>query len=154
MKRGPIAKSKLDRPLQPASIPPEMPLYLDQYGQEFWNFWAPRLFDMGVLTEIDGAALAQAAINFSIVRRCSEFLNGQFNKEVPEAEPYTYRSTAKSGGFVQKNRWPQVKLMQEASKALQSWLQEFGGTPAARQKLRVDATKEIFDDSDKDFFNP
>ncbi len=155
--RGNPGKRKLsnDEPT-PAVKDPICPKGLSEEAKKEWDEIVPILREMKVLTEADAKALAAYCHNFMRWM--------QAEKEVEERgilidEPIVKRSTEpdhKTGrpvvteeivGYRTKKN-PAVNISNEAQKLMKSFLIEFGMTPAARTKIRIEkpAEKDPFEE--------
>lgn len=109
-----------------------MPESLDEIAQQEWRAIAPRLEAMGVLSTIDGKALAGYCDCYSrwvqarqIVARLGLVI----------AEPIVDSEGKKIGARVKKN--PAVSIVEKAAQGMKAFLVEFGMTPASRSRLAV-----------------
>jgi P27 family predicted phage terminase small subunit len=103
---------------------PRCPSHLTDGAKLQWRHFAQLLDAMGVLTEADGpalAALAETADDLIVARRALAARDG-----------LTYEA---ENGMVRV--WPEVRLVNDATKRLASWLARFGMTPADRSKVSV-----------------
>jgi P27 family predicted phage terminase small subunit len=110
---------------RPAAVPPPPPADLDPKGREAWDRIAPKLAELGVLTEVDGEALALYCKNYAIACRAE----GQIKR---------YGVTVKEGSVRRPN--PAVAIAHRAHQIMTSILTEFGLTPSSRSRVKVDAT--------------
>jgi len=115
---------------QPERVAPSMPSSLDRYGKEAWRRNAPALERLGLLTEIDGDALALYCDAYSQWRRASRAVR----KIDPTSESYR-----------------QVAITVERARDQMRYLAgEFGMTPASRSRVKVaseaptDTFQELF----------
>lgn len=98
---------------------PIAPQYLDAVAAAEWASIVPMLADMQLLGAIDGKALAAYCECFSVNRQANEWIkaNGIFNDKGREAAA--------------------VRIARDTANQLKAWLIEFGCTPAARARMRV-----------------
>lgn len=117
-------------PLPPDGLP-DCPPHLSSVAQDEWHRLAPGLFDMGVLTIVDRAALAAY---------CQCYGRWVEAEERMRETPAMIRTPS---GYVQQSPWMSV-----ANKQLElmgRYMAEFGMTPASRsrvQALRVEAAAD------------
>jgi P27 family predicted phage terminase small subunit len=101
---------------------PEAPEYLCSVALAEWENIVPQLLSMGVLSRIDGSALANYCEAFARYRVASDYVT---------AEGFTgthYRHAAKS--------------VVDNQALVKAYLIEFGMTPAARARMRITPTKK------------
>lgn len=122
-----------DKEPAPPIAPPEMPPGLSKLAQKEWKSIVPLLEPLGMLSLIDGKALAAYCHAYARwaqaeeeVERLGLIINETiFNKDGEEVG-YKYK------------RNPAVTISNDALKLMKSFLIEFGMTPAARSRLRVE----------------
>ena len=137
--RGNPGRRRLNdqEPAAPAGDP-EMPAGLPKAAKAEWRRILPELRQLGMLSKIDRAALAaychayarwfqaeREAKRFGIVVKEPIM---RYNREAEEDELIGYR--------YKKN--PAVTISETAQKLMKSFLVEFGMTPAARSRVRVE----------------
>lgn len=115
---------------------PEMPKGMDKTAQREWKRIVPELQDMGVLSVVDGKALAAYCDAYAVwemaVRDCKKYgLMIEVKFLDKEGELVI--------GDLKKN--PAVAIRFEAAKVMKSFLIEFGLTPASRTKLKIEKAK-------------
>jgi P27 family predicted phage terminase small subunit len=120
-------------PAVPVEIP-EMPTGLSEFAQAEWNATLPMLVNMGIISRVDGSALA------AYCECCDSCFEAK--KEVKRLgriieEPICSK-TGEVIGYKRKAN-PAVAMLYDALKLMKSFLIEFGMTPAARSRLRVEA---------------
>lgn len=113
---------------------PAPPLHLSPYARASWPYVSAVLDDLGVLTAADGLALEGLCECYADLRRAREALNNLGTD--------TYETTGKDGNTMRR-AYPEVAMVQDADRRLQSWLSKFGLTPADRS--RVSASKATSD---------
>jgi P27 family predicted phage terminase small subunit len=84
---------------------------------------------MGVLTEADTLALEMLCESYA------DYLTAR--AELKEIGSNYYETTTKDGSIMHRLH-PAVSVMQDADRRIKGWLIEFGETPSARSRLRVD----------------
>jgi P27 family predicted phage terminase small subunit len=120
-----------------------MPAGLPPLAVQEWKFIVPMLSRLGVLTEIDGKALAAYCEYFAQWRQAlDEVRERGITLEEPivkftEGEPEIIGTKYK--------RNPAVTIANDAAKIMKSFLVEFGLTPSSRGRLRIEAKPEADD---------
>jgi P27 family predicted phage terminase small subunit len=115
---------------QPPRKRPRCPPHLSDGAKVQWRHFVKLLDAMGVLTEADGpalAALSETADDLVAARRALAAYGGSL----------TYVTEA---GMIRV--YPEVRLVNDATKRLQSWLARFGMTPADRARVSVVGGKD------------
>ena len=113
--------------LAPTVASPELPTWLTKGGQFAWSDLVPLLIELGVLSRIDGNALARYCHLWDRWRKAEDFLLA--NGEVCEVRD-------DEGRVVSTRAWPQVDIAFRLAQALLRLEQEFGMTPSARSRIR------------------
>ena len=103
---------------------PSAPRWLSDEAKREWKRIAPRLHAVGLLTEVDGLALAML---------CEAFAQYMAAKTVVDSEGLLLMSD--KGNSYQH---PAAGLMTQARGELMKWAREFGMTPSARTRIVVD----------------
>jgi P27 family predicted phage terminase small subunit len=120
-------------PAVPVEIP-EMPTGLSEFAQVEWNVMLPMLEKLGMVSRIDGKALAAYCHCYA---RWFEA-----EKEVERLglimDETIFNTKGEEVGYKRKAN-PAVAMSNDALKLMKSFLIEFGMTPAARSRLRVEA---------------
>jgi len=112
----------------PSNAMPEPPAWLDTRARKRWATLSVELHRAGLLTVIDGDALALYCSTWSLLQHAEAVLK--------KSKP-TYRSETKNG-FIIRSR-PEVAIRQQCVETLRRLASEFGMTPAARTGIHVDA---------------
>lgn len=112
---------------QPPAANLAQPYDLDEDGQRFWDYHAPKLSKLGLLSENDAYALAMAAEWFSIHQKCVRELRSGISQKTPTT------TVAKPASVVAK----------AAIVAVRGFLADFGLTPASRTRLTVEPPEEV-----------
>ena len=107
---------------------PSAPRWLSDEAKREWKRIAPRLHAVGLLTEVDGLALAML---------CEAFAQYMAAKTVVDSEGMLLVS--EKGNSYQH---PAAGLMTQARGELMKWAREFGMTPSARTRIVVDTGSE------------
>lgn len=114
-------------PKAPAGIP-DRPAFLKGVAAQEWDFMAPLLADSGILTKLDGRALALYCFAFA------RFLRSQEAFDANELGTTSQRGGTRST--------PYGKMCREESLLSQRLLAEFGLTPSARTRLSIETPAE------------
>jgi P27 family predicted phage terminase small subunit len=137
--RGNPGKRKLSAgEPQPQLCEPEMPTWIPELAKEAWRTLVPKLMRLGLLSEIDHAALTAVCVAFARWREAEAEITrlGQVISQPvlnKKGELVGYRTKAN----------PAVAIANEANRIMRSYLVEFGATPASLGKVgRVEAPKE------------
>jgi P27 family predicted phage terminase small subunit len=103
-------------------------------ARKVWQRLAPRLYELGLLTELDVTALAALCVTWALWLEAKQ-------KLASEGLTVTGR-----GGAVRASPW--VAIASRAQRDMQALAAEFGLTPSSRQRIRVVAppTTDAFDD--------
>ena len=110
---------------------PDPPGWLSESATDVWHELVPMLMQMGVLSKVDGNALARYCEIWIRWRRAAEFL-----ASVP-SEFYEVRTLA--SGKKELKPLPMVAIADTLSTQLLRLEQQFGMTPSARVGLEVTA---------------
>lgn len=139
--RGNAGKRKLNEAEpKPTLGEPEMPLGLSPAAKDEWRTIVPQLLRLGVLSKIDGKALGGYCAAFA------RWLAAEFDVakygltiEEPVIDTTTGKQRKLRGRFVVRLRKnPAISVSNDAMKMMKSFLIEFGMTPAARTRLRME----------------
>ena len=128
--RGNPGKRRLnDAEARPAAgRVPTAPRWLSEEGRNEWRRLAPRLHAAGLLTEVDGVALGLL---------CETFVQYQAARRVVEREGML--ATSEKGTAYQH---PALGIANGARREMLTWAREFGMTPSARSRIRVETKEE------------
>ena len=107
---------------------PDCPDWLDETAQAMWNHLIPLLEGMGVLTRIDGNALARYCSLWSRWRKMEAFIQDK-------GEMYPLRGD--DGKVKCFQQWTQVSIAGKLALQLTRLEQEFGMTPSARARIQI-----------------
>ena len=116
---------------KPKTAKPKKPPFLDDIGRREWNRMVKLLDPLGLLTEIDGAALGVYCQAFSRLVQAEKAiaLNGIVHVE----------------GMCLKTR-PEVLIAEKAMRTLRTMAAEFGMTPSSRSRIVVNLNDEEADE--------
>lgn len=153
-----------DAEITPAVAMPEMPRTLSRAARREWHFITRKLLALGILTEIDGKALAayceayaeweQACLD---VKKYGQLIEEPVINKMGEAvcmesaEEVDGVLVRKSTPLFRLKENPAVRTRNNAAKTMKAFLIEFGLTPATRAKLKIG--KKADDEPVEDFFN-
>ncbi len=112
----------------PETGAPRRPSWLAGDGRRAWEHLTPKLVAMGVLTKVDGNALARYCAMWASWRSLTTFI---------EQHGTTY--TVDQGDV---KPYPQVKQSQNLADQLLRLEQQFGLTPSARARMTTEITQE------------
>ena len=107
---------------------PDRPDWLDDDARKAWDELVPMLEGMGVLTRVDGNALARYCRLWSRWRRAEAFID-------QHGEMYPLKDD--SGNVKYFQQWPQVAVAGKLALQLTRLEQEFGMTPSARARIQL-----------------
>ncbi len=123
---SPRAMSQDPSPKPVPIFPTKPPRGLPKYARQFWKDYAPKLEDMGVLTEVDVPGFHVLAMTYQTIR--------QAEKEIEERGLLL---PGARGGDLVKN--PAVSILNAARQQFRLMCQEFGLYPHSRNRLNVTA---------------
>jgi P27 family predicted phage terminase small subunit len=117
---------------------PAMPPNLPDLAIAEWNSIVPALLRLGVLTELDGKALAAYCFSYARWQEAEAIVR---ERGVLLEEPIVSRETGEViGSKFKKN--PMISVSSDALKIMKAYLVEFGLTPATRSRLKIEQPKE------------
>jgi P27 family predicted phage terminase small subunit len=123
---------------------PRCPQWLDADAKAAWRQLVPQLQTMGVLTRIDGNALARYCRLWSRWRKAEAFLD-------QHGEVYPLKD--ENGRVKYLQQWPQVAIASKLAHLLTRLEQEFGMTPSARTRIQVEPRTAEKTSEKSRFFN-
>ena len=130
LKGNPGRRPINDREPRPKRRRPRCPQWLDADAKATWKQLVPELEQMGVLTRIDGNALARYCVLWSRWKRAEQFI-------AKHGEAYPIKD--EKGNLKDLHQFPQVGVANKLAVQLTRLEQEFGMTPSARTRIRVEA---------------
>lgn len=130
LKGNPGRRPINDREPQPKRRRPRCPHWLDADAKATWKQLVPELEQMGVLTRIDGNALARYCVLWCRWKRAEQFI-------AKHGEAYPIKD--EKGNLKYLHQFPQVGVANKLAVQLTRLEQEFGMTPSARTRIRVEA---------------
>jgi P27 family predicted phage terminase small subunit len=107
---------------------PSPPAYLSKDACAAYGRLSVLLDGMGVLTEADALALARLA---DLQEEIASL------RQTVEREGRVYETTTETGSTIFRPR-PEVAMLADADRRFRAYLIEFGLTPAARSKVRME----------------
>jgi P27 family predicted phage terminase small subunit len=123
-----VSKRRQKKEAQGPAGAPDQPDWLDDEARKMWDHLLPMLDGMGVLTRVDGNALARYCRLWSRWRKAEEFIDGK-------GEMYPLKDD--KGSVKCFMQWPQVAIAHKLATQLTRLEQEFGMTPSARSRIPV-----------------
>lgn len=117
---------------KPKPVAPKMPDWLDREAKREWRRVAPELERLGLLTVVDGAALAaycQAYSQFVAATKELKAHQGEHGSLLITQVSYT--------GVENKKPHPAIKVANEAAQLVARYAAEFGLTPSARTRIQL-----------------
>ena len=122
-----------NEPTPPREEIPAAPAHLTANARPAWERLAPLLHGMGVLTAADVTAFERACECYAEIRHC---------QTVIETLGGTYETRTVANGFMVRAR-PEVAQLADADRRFRSWVSEFGLTPAARTRIKIEPGKSV-----------
>lgn len=116
---------------KPAPIAPQCPDWLDDEAKAEWNRVEPELERLGLLTVVDGTALAGYCQTYARWRQAEEIL---------QKHGLTMEIMTKGGGTYLQQR-PEVAIAQKSLQLIKAFCAEFGLTPSARSRMTLPGQK-------------
>lgn len=113
---------------KPQPLAPKIPYGLLPLARKFWKAHAPKLERLGILTEVDGPAMAMMATHWAIAFEASK----QIKADGLTAED--------QNGKLRKH--PLLQVVRDNSTAFRLFAAEFGLTPSSRGKLNIPEPEE------------
>lgn len=127
--RGNPGKRPLNRAeARPAGRIPSAPRWLSKEGKKEYRKLARLLLGTGLLTEIDGVALAMMCEALDVYRRAKEAMG----------EERVFVVSDKGNSY----QHPALGVMSSARGEVLKWAREFGMTPSARSRIAVETERE------------
>lgn len=129
---GNAGKRKLNdaepKPKQPGKVP-SPPTWLGKEAKREYRRVAKELHALGLLTALDRTALAGYAVAYE-----------RWSKANAGIEKFGLVVEVGESGYLQQT--PYVNIANAAAKEMKAFLTEFGMTPSARTRIRVEQPKE------------
>jgi P27 family predicted phage terminase small subunit len=120
-----------ENPAPPIGVP-EMPKGLSKAAKREWKRIVPELMSLGVLSVVDGKALASYCEFYALWETAR-------NQYLKEGITFIQHYEDKEGNLIAGDMKPHpcVAIANNAAKTMKSFLIEFGLTPASRSKLKI-----------------
>lgn len=128
-RRGSREVAKRDREPRPEKGAPRCPAWLDKEAKAVWRQLVPQLEALGVVTKIDGNALARYCRLFVRWKQCDAFVRKYGESYIVKDEEGKQIKTCQ--------QFPEVGIINRLGVQLLRLEQEFGLTPAARTRIQV-----------------
>lgn len=122
---------------KPKPLAPDRPSWLTHEGRREWDRIAPELEKLGLLTVVDGAALAAYCQAYEIMVQAKRELRAHMREHKKTTITYVNKF-----GAANEVPHPAVKMFRDAAATMRSFLTEFGLTPASRVRLAVPQQEE------------
>ena len=113
---------------QPRKDTPRCPAWLSEEAKKVWRRIVPELRRMGILTVVDGDALAAYCQTYARWKAAEQFIQ-------QHGEVYPIRD--ERGRMTYMQQFPQVTIARHNLHMLKSYQQEFGLTPSARSRIEI-----------------
>lgn len=113
---------------KPTPVAPKPPSWLDREAKREWKRIAPELERLGLLTKVDGAALAGY---------CQAYARWRAAEEIIKREGLTVTTES---GYVMPH--PAVKIAEKSMQLLRAFATEFGLTPSSRARMTLPKVEE------------
>lgn len=127
---------------QPDPSMPECPEWLLDEAKEEWFRIAPELYNLGLLTRLDRAALAAYCQSYAKWKRAEEFIRKY-------GTTYRMVKTDEDGKqYVYSQQHAEVGIANQCLKQIRAFCSEFGLTPSARARLEL-PTEQTQNDFEK-----
>jgi P27 family predicted phage terminase small subunit len=121
-----------DREPCPTVQAPTCPKWLSKAAKAEWRRIVPELLSLGLVTELDRAALAAYCVAVAEL----EWATAELEKAGRIVTVAVYNRNGEVSGHVQKPH-PAVRLQRDAFARVKAFLAEFGLTPSSRSRLKT-----------------
>lgn len=125
---------------KPVPIAPDCPDWISDDAKIEWERVAPQLEKLGLLTQIDMAALVGYCESWAQYKKAIEFIH-------KHGETYPIKDDNGKVKYIQQ--FPQVSIANKALGNIKSFCTEFGMTPSARSRMAVPGASENDDAMEK-----
>lgn len=122
---------------RPRPVAPKCPAWLDREAKREWKRIAPALERLGLLTEVDGAALAGYCQSYARWKQCQEVL---------ARDGLTFETGT---GYVAAR--PEVAIGNRALIEVRAFCVQFGLTPSARARMQLYEAGGDYDEEESPF---
>jgi P27 family predicted phage terminase small subunit len=124
-------------PIPPAGAP-EPPDFLDETSRQIWKQLVPGLAAVGLARSIDGTALGRYCSLLALWIQALTFVRNSGSTYAVRAAPTADEARArKEGRILGFREFPQAGQLRRLGQQLMVLEREFGLTPAARTRIRV-----------------
>jgi P27 family predicted phage terminase small subunit len=113
---------------KPKPVRPRCPQWLPTRGKRKWRQLAPELEELGLLTSVDGEALAIALLHWSLAVEAAEILKKEGTIATDER------------GLPRKH--PACQILRDNSASFRHYMQEFGLSPSSRTQFNLPTKEE------------
>lgn len=157
--RGNPGRSTLNRNMPtPSRIEPEMPTFLDADARREWRRLAPRLVQLGMLTEVDGLIFAGYCELVSELTRVNRQLKKCKGNLLVDKVVEVYTEADEDGKMqrcerVEQRQNPLIVIKRNLLNQIRSYCTEFGLSPSSRNRLVVPQGPQPVPDADEAFLN-
>lgn len=134
---------------KPNAIAPVAPDWMEPEAKVAWEYLAPKMERLGILTEIDGNAFARYCQTWARWRQCEEFLRKAGGTTYTKKRYKWDKDQCRFTDELIETKiieFPQVKQSQAYSSLLTKLESEFGLTPSGRASLSIGGGGETKDD--------
>ena len=125
---------------KPEPIAPKCPSWLHKDAKKEWKRIAPQLEKLGLLTQVDMAALAGYCESWAQYKRSIEFIH-------KHGEVYPIKDDEGRVKYLQQV--PQVSIANKALQQVRAFCAEFGMTPSARGRMSVPGADDHEDEMER-----
>ena len=130
---------KKNEPQPKSASSVKCPAWLSTEAKKVWRRTAPKLRGLGLLTEVDGDALAAYCQTYARWKEAELFIE-------KNGAAYAIRDEKDRIRYMQQ--FPQVSIARALLQQVRGYQQEFGMTPSARVRLAADTTEPKESDDD------
>ncbi len=129
---------------KPEPVAPACPNYLSTVARSEWQYIAPKLEKLGLLTKIDRALLVAYCISYARMKEAEKFI----------AEHGTSYETVvrdKWGAEIARKfvDYPAVKMQKDAIEQMRKIAVEFGMSVSSRSRMTLPSEKDVDDDMER-----
>ncbi len=125
---------------KPPPIAPKCPQWLHADAKKEWKRIAPQLEKLGLLTQIDMAALAGYCESWAQYKKSVEFIH-------KHGDVYPIKDDEGRVKYLQQV--PQVSIANKALQQVKAFCAEFGLTPSARARIQVPGLEDKEDEMEQ-----
>ncbi len=121
---------------KPPPVSPRVPSFLTKDAKKEWKRIAPQLERLGLLTQMDMAALAGYCESYAQWKKAVEFMH-------KHGEVYPIKNEDGTVKYLQQV--PQVSIANKALHQIRVFCSEFGLTPSSRSRIQVPGADDADD---------